>query len=767
MLKAMNDEAFSQVPDTHLVAIDEAVTTFEKRWAAGNPLSIEEHLAAAPIPIEARSHLLRELIASEICLLGRAGETPTSADYLQRFPEAAGMLNELVLPQSDRDTASLTAEQTGGSFRAKSELSLSLPYEMGRYRLLKLLGRGGMGTVYLAHDTELDRRVALKMPEFGATSAAFRATINRFKREARAMANVSHPNLCQIYDVGEKDGRPYLTMAFIDGSSLSELIAAQRSFSVEEAVQIVLTLARAMQAVHRAGIVHRDLKPANVMVDCDQQLFITDFGLASRDAASEAELTHSGLILGSPAYMAPEQVNSQLDQIGPRTDVYALGVILYQLLTRRRPFEGAGLSVLGQISSGQRPLPPSKLADVGPRLEAICLKAMAHRIEDRYQSAAELAAALDEYASQPESRARRISRKRLATAVVLTSLVLVGLLVVRNRHADPGIGTLPAGPVSATVEESTIPAGEPVDSEVNDSLRSTAISNVWAPPVNLSELNGPVAEGSPTFSSDGSFVIFHRPHANGAPYHLWTASRLADGSGYGPPELLDSAVNSPETNTNPRLTSDGLTLVFDSDRPGGEGARDLWFSTRESLESRWSEARNFGPNVNSNQSDVCPFLSDDRLTLVFGSDRDGGYGGEDLWIATRKSADDIFNVPVNAGAQVNTQGPESHPWLSSDGLTLMFTAMRSEGFGGFDLWFSRRDSVLNEFGPPENAGLHVNSAEHEGHGSLSPDGTKLYFESTRPDGLGQYDIWMAEMATPTKRTAWPKDAPPPAVAPFD
>lgn len=191
------------------------------------------------------------------------------------------------------------------------------------------------------------------------------------------------------------------------------------------------------------------------------------------------------------------------------------------------------------------------------------------------------------------------------------------------------------------------------------------------------------------------------------------------------------------------MTSDGLTLVFGSDRAGGLGYEDLWFTERETLGAPWSAAQHFGRQVNSDRHDGCPCLSNDGLTLLFTSKRSGGFGEDDIWIARRESVNDVFRQPVNAGGQVNTKDIESHPWLSPDGLTLLFTAVGVDGYGGYDLWFSTRLSDRDEFGSPVNAGPKVNSTADEAHGSLSPDGSILYFESDRADGFGWHDIWMS------------------------
>lgn len=260
----------------------------------------------------------------------------------------------------------------------------------GRYRIERPLGKGAMGAVYLALDSQLDRQVALKVPFFDAAGDS--DLIDRFYREARSMATLHHPNLCPVYDVGAIDGVHYLTMAYVAGKSLAELLRKQPELSDRQMATLILKLALALDSAHQAGIVHRDLKPANIMIRPDGEPVIMDFGLARRQKEGEAELTHSGMLLGTPAYMSPEQVEGRTDRVTATTDVYALGVILYQLLAGKLPFEGSVGSVLAGIVH-QQPRPPREVraARVNAELEAICLKAMSKSIDQRYRSARELA----------------------------------------------------------------------------------------------------------------------------------------------------------------------------------------------------------------------------------------------------------------------------------------------------------------------------------------------------------------------------------------
>jgi serine/threonine protein kinase len=267
-----------------------------------------------------------------------------------------------------------------------------LPSPFGRYAIIRRLGQGGMGTVYLARDTGLDRLVALKIPreEYERSPDA----IARFQREARAAAAFEHPNFCRIYDVGEIDGRHFIAMAYIEGRHLTELIDPGLPMEQERAAAWALRLALALGEAHRQGIVHRDLKPLNIMIDGKGEPIIMDFGLARRLEGDDPELTRSGLVMGSPHYMSPEQIDGNKDAIGPASDVYSLGVILYELLTGQRPFQGPGLRVLGLISFQDAAPLAAVRPEVDPELAFICQKAMAKKIDDRFASMTALAEAL-------------------------------------------------------------------------------------------------------------------------------------------------------------------------------------------------------------------------------------------------------------------------------------------------------------------------------------------------------------------------------------
>jgi serine/threonine protein kinase len=274
-------------------------------------------------------------------------------------------------------------------------VNVDLPIEFGRYRLLKMLGEGGMGAVYLAHDIELDRQVALKLPHF--TGNRSRDSSERFRREARLAATLNHPNICRIFDISEHDGRLFLTMEFVEGKSLNDIIKAKGAVDARTAAKLVSKLAAAVQFAHLKGIIHRDLKPANIMIKKDRDFVIMDFGLARRIEKEEAQLTATGAVLGTPAYMAPEQLRGDNKAVGAQSDVYSLGIILYELLTGQRPFQGTLPQIYAQVLNADSVSPSTLKPGMDTELDAICRQATAASVKQRYRTAEEFAKALGGY----------------------------------------------------------------------------------------------------------------------------------------------------------------------------------------------------------------------------------------------------------------------------------------------------------------------------------------------------------------------------------
>ncbi len=318
----------------------------------------------------------------------------------------------------------------------------------GDYELIGEPTHGGMSVVYRAVQRSLNRPVALKMLRGGPL--ADRDELRRFRLEAEAVANLDHPNIVPIYEVGEHDGLCYFAMKLIDGGSLAQRLVNNRP-NPKAAASLMATVARAVHHAHQRGILHRDLKPSNIVIDTAGQPHVTDFGLAKRMGGS-SELTQSGVILGTPSYMAPEQASGRNKAITTATDVYGLGGILYALLTGKPPFKGDSVQETLEQVRQQPPEPPSGIGrDVDRDLETICLKCLEKEPDRRYASALALAEDLERWlrgeptVARPLSRPARLRRwawhRRgwlAAGAAALVMLVLIGLGVgqaMRLRQA--------------------------------------------------------------------------------------------------------------------------------------------------------------------------------------------------------------------------------------------------------------------------------------------------------------------------------------------
>ncbi|MCA9069136.1 MAG: serine/threonine protein kinase, partial [Planctomycetaceae bacterium] len=267
----------------------------------------------------------------------RKGTAPTLTEIADSQPELAAEVQRY-LPLVALFENAAESQLSSGETTPEHSLALGMPF--GRYHIKSILGRGGMGTVYLAHDQQLHRDVALKVPHLSRVN---QRGVTRFFREARAMAQLHHRNLCPVHDVGDVDGEYFLSMSYIEGATLAETIQSKSHTTNREAAELVRKLASALQVAHEASIIHRDLKPSNVIIDREREPIILDFGLARGDHKVETVLTEEGDLIGSPSYMAPEQLSSDPTQVDHRVDVYGLGAILYEILCGRPPFTGSML----------------------------------------------------------------------------------------------------------------------------------------------------------------------------------------------------------------------------------------------------------------------------------------------------------------------------------------------------------------------------------------------------------------------------------------
>jgi WD40 repeat protein/serine/threonine protein kinase len=416
------------------------------RLRAGESVRVEELLEIYP-DLAGNDEAVLELIHAEISTRKDMGERPTLGEWQARFPRLLPRVEQIVSVRNlfDSEMPTLTdSSAASADVIASSQVADGRVQIGNRYHILQEIGRGGMGVVYRARDADLKRIVALKMILAGE-HAGLRERA-RLRLEAQATAQIMHPNVVQIFEIGEHEDLPFLAMEYVAGGNLSRTLRAMPQ-AFRWSARMTETMARAIHVAHLRGIVHRDLNPSNILIAVDGTPKISDFGLA-KFLVDDSGISLNGVILGTPSYMAPEQVSGNSNAIGVGTDVYALGALLYEMLTGAAPFRGfTPMETLCQVMEAEL-VPPSRLRHGVPEdLETICLKCLERDPARRYSSAEDLADDLRRYLDNQTIQARRKSFFRSALqwsrrqpqaarllGMCLTLFVMLLVVVIAYNH---------------------------------------------------------------------------------------------------------------------------------------------------------------------------------------------------------------------------------------------------------------------------------------------------------------------------------------------
>jgi len=695
--------------------------------------------------------------------------------------------------------------------------------------------------------------------------------IARFEAERQALALMDHPNIAKVHDAGATEtGRPYFVMELVTGVSITEY-CDKNNLSTRDRLALFLQVCHAVQHAHQKGIIHRDIKPSNVMVtqrDGAPVPKVIDFGIAkatNQKLTEKTLFTRYAYIIGTPAYMSPEQAALRDLDIDTRSDIYSLGVLLYELLTGATPFSEeelrkAGYLEMQRVIREQEPIKPStKLSTLGETLtdiakhrastpdlltkairgdlDWIVMKTLEKTRDRCYVNASALVTDVQRHLNVEPILARgpgaiyrlrkflRRHRSRVAVALVIViplSTMIVALAtwhhnqlqlaeaesiahenilaqarflysrddyaatvrslrsILDSKHVGGEARLLHdivaanariqinhyAGKIQADPEDANnyffraryydrLQDREQACADMNQ--YAAILSQGWSSdfqfsaPENLGPgVNTLGVESAAGISTDGLSFYFVQDRVE-----LWVSRRASTYDPWGAALYLGlltpndisttvSSIGSLATVT----TADGLEAYYSTQLPSGYGRRDLWVTARATPDDVWGPLVNLGPVINSQYDEHMACVSPDGLELYFCGRleegvRPGGYGYSDLWVTRRATRDDPWTEPENLGPTVNSVFVDGRPSISPDGLLLFFDSNRAGGFGGLDLYVTRRTTLSDPWGEPMNLGPVVNTPAIEEAARLSADGSTLYWDSDRPGGYGDNDIWQA------------------------
>lgn len=410
------DEQSDSTPVTLALKIHLACKEFAQAWRAGDEPRIEAFLDRLPSP--ERSPALRELLRQELVLRRAAGESIDADQYYRRFPHDMEILTSVFAAPSAPEPGlidvkiGISLTPAGGATKSLgTELTgeAPMPQHVDRYDILRPIGRGGYGVVYLAYDTQLKRRVALKMP----LSHRFQSPLDEqaFIEEAQNAAQLDHPGIVRVYDVRVADTGPFIVQQYVAGENLNAVLKSQR-MTPPRIAQLLIDVCAALGHAHQQGFVHRDLKPGNILVHSDGKPYIADFGLAVHESAQQQR---KGQVAGTWAYMSPEQLRGESHRLDGRSDIWSLGIILYEVLSGRRPFTGDSAETLCADIQERDPRPPRQIdPEIPTELERICMKCLAKRAAQRYSTAGDLADDLRHWLESTTAIGDRAAESRAA-----------------------------------------------------------------------------------------------------------------------------------------------------------------------------------------------------------------------------------------------------------------------------------------------------------------------------------------------------------------